>query len=218
MKRVTERTAIRGAALFAVLAMACGCSGNAETPLASLTPSSGTSAGTAAPSSTTENATPSPTGSATASGPVSPLSVKTGYRPGNLTPDQQAVVSAYDAYWVFRAQSLGTNTVDLSRAGTFATAQGIGQITTYVAQQKSRGQHAAGSITTNVTAVTLIGDRATLADCTLDESYDVKTGTGATLSSPPGLAKTTMIIVKGASGWLVANIDPSDAKCTVPSA
>lgn len=129
------------------------------------------------------------------------------------------MVKAYDAYWDFRAQSLGTNTVDLREASSVASALGIGQITAYVAQQKAKGQHAAGEITTNVMGgVQLKGSTAQLSDCVLNSSYDVNTSTGAQLSEPGGLVTVLVTLVKQPSGWVVANINPTEAACTVPSA
>ncbi len=177
-----------------------------------------TSRTSAATPSTTSGRPTTTAPTATATGAVSPLSAKAGYRPANLSADQLAVVKAYDAYWVFRAQSLGTNTVDLSNGGTVASAQGFSQISTYASQQKARGQHAAGEITTNLTAVALAGSTATLTDCSLDNSYDVKTDTGVQLAKPKGLIKVTIVLVRQPSGWVVANINPSTSTCTVPTA
>ena len=209
------RAATAGAALAALAALASGCSTSAETPLATLSPTTGPAATTSASPTTTEGAATTTTAP---SGPVSPLSAKVGYRPATLSPDQQAVVAAYDAYWVFRAQSLGTNTVDLSMAGTVATAQGIGQITAYVSQQKAKGLHAAGVVTTNVLGVSIAAEVATLDDCALNDSYDVKTDTGAPASKPTGLKPVKVSLTKGGSGWLVANINPGSGTCTVPAA
>lgn len=197
-----------------------GCSTSDPTPpLATLGTGTGlpSTSGSGTGSATTTRST-TPTATATATGAVSPLSAKPGYRPANLSADQLTVVKAYDAYWVFRAQSLGTNTVDLSNGGTVASAQGFSQISTYASQQKARGQHAAGEITTNLTAVALAGSTATLTDCSLDNSYDVKTDTGVQLAKPKGLIKVTIVLVRQPSGWVVANINPSTSTCTVPTA
>lgn len=212
----------RGASLAcaagALFLVAGACSTDAPTsPPATLSTSSTASSTSVGPSSTTSEpgAGTTTTGTPTV---ASPLAVKAGFRPASLTPDQQAVVKAYDGYWVFRSQSLGTNTVDLSNAGAVASAQGIGQVTTYVSQQKAKGQHAAGEITTNVTGVEIAGTSATVTDCARNNSYDVKSDTGAQLSKPTGLVKVTITLLKQPSGWVVANINPSSSTCTVPNA
>jgi hypothetical protein len=73
-------------------------------------------------------------------------------------------------------------------------------------------------VTSNILAVTLKDTSATVEDCVLNESYDVRNDTGAAVEKPSGLTRINVTLVRPGPRWLVANLGRTDKPCTVPTA
>lgn len=140
-----------------------------------------------------------------------------GYRPADLSAEQQAVVDAYQRYWDFRARSFGDAKVDPSEAGKVAEAGAIVDMQRYVAQQQQKGTRTVGQSTTNVLSVTVSGTAATLKDCFDDQSADVSTATGKPVETPAGKIEFTTKLEQSGGSWLVTRSSKTAPTCTVPS-
>lgn len=193
-----------GALLVAAPLSACSSSDAGTAPPPSIGGSD--TASSAAPS---PSATPSPAGSFDDKGhDVVPGRIRAG------TPEQQAVVDAWLAYWRFRLAAYNAADVDVSQLGKVATGDAAGDITGYVRTLQSKGHHTVGDMRIGVSKVKVSHDRATLKSCIENRTTDrTRAGRPAEQLKPFYVVSGTA--ERASTTWRIASVTiDAQAPCT----
>ncbi|MEO7350392.1 MAG: hypothetical protein ABIR34_01305 [Marmoricola sp.] len=110
---------------------------------------------------------------------------------GATTPEAQAVVEAWFAYWEVRVHSFGRARVD-PKMGSVAAADALADVVQYVAHLRSKKLHTVGDTRFGVSNLKVRGANATLRSCGVNKSID------RTVDGSPAEQFTPFFTVTGA--------------------
>ena len=117
------------------------------------------------------------------------------------TPEQQAVVDAWFAYWDVRARSYGRAEVDPA-LGRFAAATAVSDVVGYVRHLQHDKLHTVGDAKFDVSKVQVDGSSALLSSCAVNKSLDV-TADGTPAEQPVPFFTADGALVQRAGHWRV---------------
>jgi len=110
---------------------------------------------------------------------------------GATTPQAQAVVDAWFAYWEVRVHSFGRARVD-PKMGSVAAADALADVVQYVAHLRSKKLHTVGDTRFDVSNLKVRGASAMLTSCGVNKSID------RTVDGSPAEQFTPFFTVTGA--------------------
>lgn len=129
------------------------------------------------------------------------------------TPEQQAVVDAWFAYWDVRARSYGKAKVDPA-LGQVAAATAVSDVVGYVAHLQHDKLHTVGDTRFDVSKVQVDGNSALLSSCAVNKSIDV-TADGTPAEQPVPFFTADGTLVQRGGQWRVvtAKVEVTQQDC-----